>query len=426
MVYTAQPGQIRGKIRIPASKSHTIRALLIASFAQGRSVIYNPLHSDDADSCVLACRMLGATIDTSQPSWIVHGLNPQNFLASDVINTGNSGTTLYLTTSLAALGEHWTFFTGDHQIRKRPATNLLKALEGLSVQVIVAKNNGCAPYAVRGPWRGGRVSIECPTSQYLSSLLLAAPLAPSGTVTEIEVPLLYERPYAEMTLDWLAQQNIQLESKPDLSYFRINGGQIFTPFEKSVPADWSSATFFLVAACVSGGEVTLEGLDLADSQGDKAVLTMLQKMGANVKVETQHEGGQLITISARDGLHGAVLDLNETPDALPALAVAGCYAEGETHLVNVPQARLKETDRIAVMAHELASLGASIEEKPDGLVIRHSRLLGGEAESHHDHRVAMSLAIAALGSQKPIVINHAEAASVTFPEFFDLLEQLRQ
>lgn len=424
-MYRARPGRLEGRVRIPASKSHTIRALLIAAMSDGQSRIRNPLHSEDAASCVRACRLLGAEVDPSGPDWVVRGIGQRPVLADDVIDTGNSGTTLYLATSLAALGPQWTIFTGDHQIRRRPARNLLAALEGLGIQVMVAKDNGCAPYAVRGPWKGGIVTVECPTSQYLSSLLLAAPLAPEGTQTELRVPLLYERPYAEMTLRWLEEQGIQLERSEDLGFFRIPGGQMYRPFDKSVPADWSSATFFLVGACLNGGQLTLEGLDPEDSQGDKAVLGMLQRMGAEVEV-TRASGETEITISAPNGLRGCELDLNATPDALPALAVAGCFAAGETRLVNVPQARLKETDRIAVMAAELSNLGADVEERPDGLVIRHSRLRAGQVDSHHDHRVAMSLAIAALGAEGEVAIQDAEAASVTFPGFFELLEGVRR
>lgn len=425
MVYEARPGKLTGTVRIPASKSHTIRALLMASFAEGRSVVHNPLHSEDASSCVEACRTMGATVDTSGPSWIIEGLGDREWIAEDVVDTGNSGTTLYLTTSLAALGSRWTFFTGDHQIRRRPATNLLRALEELRIQVVVAKENGCAPYAVRGPWKGGRVSIECPTSQYLSSLLMAAPLAPDGVETQIDVPLLFERPYAEMTLRWLDEQKISYQAAPDLAHFVIPGGQKYKNFEKSIPADWSSATFFLVGACLNGGALALEGLQLDDSQGDKAVAQMLQAMGA--KVSVVHSGPvPVLTIEAPNGLRGTELDLNATPDALPALAVAACFAQGQTRLVNVPQARLKETDRIAVMAKELAKLGARIRERPDGLEIEESKLSGGEVDSHHDHRVAMSLAIAALGASGSITIRDAEAASVTFPNFFELLESVRR
>lgn len=424
MEVSVTQARLEGEVRIPASKSHTIRALLIASLAEGRSVIANPLNSSDAVACVEACRQLGARIDTTGADWIVDGIGNQVVPAESVIDTMNSGTTLYLAASLAALADGWSFFTGDHQIRRRPAGNLLTALKGLGAQTFTAKDNQCAPFAIRGPWKGGRISIECPTSQYLSSLLLAAPLAPAGTVTEIDVPLLNEVPYAEMTLKWMDEQKIRYE-RTGMKYFKIEGGQKYRAFSKPVPGDFSSATFFLVAACVCRSTITLRGLDMNDSQGDKAVVAMMEKMGAQVAVKDDPQGGHIITINA-EKLHGAELDLNFTPDALPALSVAACFAEGETRLYNVAHARLKETDRIAVMCAELKKMGADIEERPDGLVIRKSTLKGTKVGGHHDHRVVMSLALAGLGSSGTTTIDTAEAVSVTFPNFFELVDQLKK
>lgn len=425
MDITITPAVLTGEVQIPASKSHTIRALLIASLAEGRSIISNPLTSNDAVACVEACRQLGATIDTTGPDWFVEGLGGKIIGAESVIDTLNSGTTLYLATAIAALGQNWSFFTGDHQIRRRSAGNLLTALEGLGIQIITAKGNDCAPYAVKGPWKGGRISIECPTSQFLSSLLLAAPLAPAGIVTEIDVPLLNEVPYAEMTLKWLEDQNIQLENR-DLKYFRIPGGQKFKSFAKPVPGDWSSATFFAVAAGIFGTAITLRGLDIQDSQGDKAILDYMKAMGAEVSIEMEPAGTNYNIVIDGKGLKGAVLDLNYTPDALPALAVLGCFAQGETRLINVAHARLKETDRISVMCQELKKMGARIEEKPDGLVIQHSPLKGATLHGHHDHRVVMSLTLAALGAKGSSTLDTIEAAAVTFPNFFELVDQLKQ
>ncbi len=187
-----------------------------------------------------------------------------------------------------------------------------------------------------------------------------------------------------------------------------------------VPADWSSATFFLVAAAITGGSLTLEGLDKKDSQGDKAVVGMLEEMGCTAEVVP---GG--LRIEGRP-MHGAVLDLNATPDALPAIAVAACFAEGETRLVNVPQARMKETDRITVMTSELLKLGVDVEELPDGMIIRGRRpgsFKGAMVDGHDDHRVVMALAVAALGCCGELSIKGAEAADVTFPGFFDLLDR---
>ncbi len=431
------PHTFSGSFRIPASKSHTIRSLLFASLASGETVLDEPLDSLDARSCVTACRALGASIqEFRDPSpsarlrrWVVRGVGQgasRGGIATpeDVVDVGNSGTTLYLALAVAALGSGQTVFTGDAQIRRRSADNLLRALRGLGATAYSTRNNGCAPIVVGGPWRGGRVSIECPTSQYLSALLLAAPLAPAGVVTEIDVPLLYERPYVEMTLQYLDARGVAYEAAADRSFFRVPGGAQYEPLSGGVPGDFSSAAFPACAAAIAGGPVELTGLNPQDVQGDKAVMDMLASMGCSVEWSPEDASGRegVLRVSRSGPLVGTTLDLNATPDALPALAVTACYAQGETRLVNVANARLKETDRVAVMAAELGKLGADIEELPDGLVIRgHGGLEGGVVDGHDDHRVVMSLAIAGLGAKGPVSIDTAECASVTYPGFFDLI-----
>ncbi|GAB4364916.1 MAG: 3-phosphoshikimate 1-carboxyvinyltransferase [Spirochaetales bacterium] len=448
MKRTVFPAKVRGEVLIPASKSHTIRALLIASLAEGESVLINPLDSEDARSCVAACRSLGARIEEQMDARSgrrilkVRGTGGKITPPRGPIDVGNSGTTLYLACSLAALGDFPVQFTGDDQIQARPAGNLLRALEELGARVTYHTKEGFAPFTIQGPLRGGKTRIECPTSQYLSSLLIAAPLIEGNT--EIEVPLLYERPYVEMTLRWLEEQGIQTERK-GMEWFRIPGRQRYRGFHRQIPGDFSSATFFLCAAAITGSTLTLLGLDMEDSQGDKEVVHILERMGCTTRIEENR-----ITLSGHP-LMGIEIDLNAMPDALPALAATACYAEGTTRIVNVPQARLKETDRIAVMAQELSRLGARVRELPDGLEIEGSTplsgaparyesgprrssprpssppripLRGGRVHGHGDHRVVMALAIAALGADGPITIETAEAASVTFPGFFDLLDQI--
>lgn len=406
---------VAAEIKIPGSKSHTIRALLVALMAQGESWIRDPLVSEDTLSCVDACRRLGADISCKEGVWRVRGTGGNIQFSGGVIDVGNSGTTLYLATALAALSSQPVTFDGDAQIRKRSADKLLSALQDLGARVD-SSPGGCAPYTVTGPITGGRTVLECPTSQYLSGLLLAAPLAQGDT--EIMVPLLYERPYVEMTLDWLKGQGIKTVTDKDLNRFLIPGKQAYLSFDRAIPADFSSATFFLCAAAITGGRLVLQGLDLSDCQGDKKVIEMLTRMGCRFHDTSDGlvcEPGELV---------GCDLDLNDTPDALPALAVTACFARGTTRLTNVPQARIKETDRIAVMATELKSLGVDIEEEPDGLIIRESLPRGGAVRGHGDHRVIMSLALAGLKAEGDVVIDDVQAAGITFPGYFDLLERL--
>jgi len=386
--------------------------------ADGPSRIRHPLQSADTLSCLDACRLLGAVIEEREDGWEVSRPVPRKPGLPPVrIDTGNSGTTLYLITALAALLDRRVEFDGDEQIRRRSAANLLNALRDLGTE-INSSEGGCAPYTVRGPLKGGNTSIECPTSQYLSALLLAAPLIRSSEPTRIEVPLLMEKPYAEMTLRWMEEQNIRLENR-EYREFLLPGNQHYRGFDKTIPSDFSSATFFLCAAALSGSALTFQGLDMSDSQGDKAVISMLETMGCR----REEKGNDLILRGGR--LTGCTLDLNDTPDALPALAVTACFAAGETRIVNVPQARMKETDRIAVMTAELRKMGALVEELPDGMIIRPSRLKGAEVKGHGDHRVVMALSIAALGAEGETTIDTAEAVDITYPGFFAQLETLR-
>jgi 3-phosphoshikimate 1-carboxyvinyltransferase len=409
--------RIGGTVAIPGSKSHTIRALLIAACASGKSTIYNPLFSSDTEACINVCGTFGARINRAEDSLTVHGTGGRLQSSEPEINVGNSGTTLYLSAGIACIGSTRYVFTGDEQIRKRPIGQLLQALRDLGAETESIRNNDTAPIAVHGPLSGGETSIECPTSQFLSSLLLSAPLATGESI--INVPLLYERPYVAMTLWWLDSQGIQYRKTDDYSWFSVPGRQIFNPFTTVIPGDFSSATFFLCAAAITGSTLTLKNLNMSDPQGDKEVIEILKNMGCSVYAD-EHD----LTIEGKK-LRGIDIDLNAMPDALPALAVTGCFAEGVTRLYNVPQARLKETDRISVMREELEKMGAHIEETTDGLIIHKSTLRGTRVNGHHDHRVVMALAIAGLAAEGETVIETAEAASVTFPEFFSLLSGIR-
>jgi 3-phosphoshikimate 1-carboxyvinyltransferase len=219
-----------------------------------------------------------------------------------------------------------------------------------------------------------------------------------------------------MTLSYLDAQGIRWKGAEDLSAFHIPGNQQYGAADGSVPGDFSSAAFPVAAAALSGGPLTIRGLDREDSQGDKAVLDILAALGCTV----QWKGGDL-RISRSGPLRGGSFDLNDIPDALPALASVAAYAQGETRLYNVAHARIKETDRVAVMAAELGKMGADIQEEAGGLRIRGTPLHGAVVESHGDHRVAMALAVAALSASGPVDIRDAQSASVTYPGFWKML-----
>lgn len=413
MKYRVEKSRLSGGVDIPASKSHTIRAVFFAMLSDGTSRIESALESDDTRSAVRIGSAFGASFGRIENGWEVRGMGGRIKNLRGEFDTGNSGTTIRIALGAAALAEDSSIIlTGDDQIQKRPIGGLVDALNNLGASAECIRNNRCPPVRVTRPMRGGKTTLRAPTSQFLTSLLVSAPLAPGDT--DIEVLELNEKPYVRMTLWWLDKLGIRYENE-GLEKFHIKGGQRIPEFRQAIPGDFSSATFFAVAAAVTGSRLVLKGLDMSDVQGDKAVFDILKSMGAKVNTT---QGGIIVEGGP---LQGGEFDLNATPDALPALAVAACAADGETRLVNVPQARMKETDRIAVVKQELSKMGADIEELPDGLVIRGGRLSGTEVDGRHDHRVVMALAVAGLVADGVTEISTAESAGITFPNFPDLM-----
>ncbi len=408
--------KLAGEISVPGSKSHTIRAVAVATLAEGISKIKSPLISGDTLSSLEAAKAFGAEITKEDDVWTVKGIGGVVKPFERTIDMGNSGTSLRIFTGLAATLNFPVTFDGDSSLRTRPMTPVLDALSKLGVEI--DSNDGKCPLTIKGPVKGGTTDVDGTSSQFLTSLLFALPLAEDDS--EITVRNLNEIPYVHITLDWLERQGIELEHADDLSWVKVKGGQSYKSYERAIPADFSTATFPLVAAAVTGATLKINNLDFTDQQGDKATIDFLEKMG--VKVERCEE----YTIVSSDGkLKGCEIDLNATPDALPAIAVAACFAEGTTKLVNVAQARIKETDRIDCMTKELTKMGAKITELEDGMIIEGGHTLTGcEVESYHDHRIAMSLAIAGMVAEGETIIKDADAAAVTYPNFIEDFKRL--
>ena len=411
--------KLSGKIIIPSSKSQTIRALLISVFSRGVSYIKHPLISDDTESCINAVKAMGADVNILENGDITVDAT---YAFSDMdelsIDAGNSGTTEYLSLPmLSSLGIQVNI-DGDEMLRKRPLKPLLDALESLGAET--ESTEGFPPASIRGPLDGGECTIECKTSQYLSGLLLGAPLAIGDS--HIKCSVLFEKPYVKMTLKWLDDQGIKYRISDDLEEVWVKGGQSYKPLDTYIEGDFSSASFFFVAAAIHGTEVTVEGLDKNSTQGDKEILNILEKMGCSIKWN-----GMAVTVKGPEKLKGGVFDLNAIPDTLPALSVAAAFAEGDTILGNVEQARIKETDRIKVMRENLNELGVEADERRDALIIHgNGSVKGGKAKGYGDHRVIMALAILGTRTEEKTEIDDVSAASVTFPTFFDLLEKLEK
>lgn len=416
MILHIKPSSARGRFRVPASKSHSIRAIAFASLASGESRIRGPLDSDDGRSAAAVYAALGAQIDKKDMLWTVQGFGGTPLVPAGVVDVGNSGTSCRIALGTAALlPEGEARFDGDAQTRRRPMGPLLDALSRLGAHARSENEDGRLPATVGGPWKGGRTVVDGSTSQFTSSLLINAPFGEGETI--IEPIELNEKPYVDMTLWWLDRLSLTYE-RDGYTRFRVPGGQALAGFDIEVPADFSSAAFPAAAGALPGGDVLLQGLDMDDPQGDKAIFAMLAEMGAEVAEEA--EG---IRVRGR-ALRGGEFDLNATPDLLPVMAVLGALAEGETRLVNVPQARIKETDRIAGMRQMLESLGGSAEELPDGLIVRGGGLSGGRAQGLGDHRIVMAAAVAGLAAENGVSVDTAEAMAVTFPDFAERMRGL--
>ena len=418
--------QINGNIIVPGSKSHTIRAIAIACLAKGQSKIINPLISEDTVSALNAARALGVNVVEHQNYWIIDGVNGKLTEPKKTIDLGNSGTTLRLFSAMAATSNITVIFDGDESLRSRPMQPLLSALEQLGAQV--ESNEGKCPLKITGALNGGYVKVDGTTSQYASALLISTPLLSKDSV--IEVDNLNEVPYVDITLQWLKSQNINYKTYGYYNKFEVKGNQVYNAFEYNIPADFSTATFPLLATAITQGECVIENLDFSDAQGDKEVFSIFEKMG--VKIE--HGNVNLISNKPVDdfdknddnynnsiaNLESLKIDLNATPDALPAIAVAAACCKGTTIIHNVAQARIKETDRIACMTTELKKMGVNITETPDGMIIEGAeKLTGAVVNSYDDHRIAMALTIAGMVADGETIVLDCECAAVTYPEFFE-------
>jgi 3-phosphoshikimate 1-carboxyvinyltransferase len=425
MFSVSKKSSLKGEITVPGSKSHTIRAALLSAMARGTSVIHNPLASGDGLSALQAARAFGAKIDAQKEKWVIEGTGGKLALPDNVLDCGNSGTTTIFAMSLASLCEGWTVITGDEQIRRRPVSELAAALNALGSQAFFTRpGTQSPPIVIQGIRSGGTARFSGFNSQVVSSTLLASPLVFAPTEILVEKPL--EKPYLQMTVDWMKRYGVELAAQEDDSTrFVVEGGGSYAACESVIPADWSGAAFPLVAAVCTPSEVTLCGLDFYDAQGDKVVVDHLIAMGADI--DKDEKNGRLFVRGGKPLAGGTVINLNDIPDSLPALAVAACFARGDTTFTGLAHVRVKETDRVAVMQKELEKLGAAVSVTSESMTVRGSfacgngALCGAEVQSHGDHRIAMALAVAGLFCSGETRVQDAECADVSFPGFFELL-----
>ncbi|VVB75639.1 3-phosphoshikimate 1-carboxyvinyltransferase [uncultured archaeon] len=417
MELVCKKSDISGEILVPGSKSQVVRALVIATLAKGTSRIINPLLSDDSSACIAGCRAFGADVLEKESLIVVNGVSGKPRTPNADVYLGNSGISNTFLAGLAAHAKGPSVLTGGESLRSRPFAPLCDGINDLGGKAESFEDTGRPPLIVSGYLSGGFTEIDGVNSQPVSSLIVNSALAREDT--EISVINPSETPYVEMTLKWLSEQGIKYKASKDFSSYKVRGEQEYKSFEKVIPADWSSACFSLCAAAITpSSEVLVKGLDFNDAQGDKEIINILKKMGAEITVLP--EGVRVVSAN----LQGTEIDLSKTPDAFPILSVVGCFAEGETRLVNVAHARIKETDRIKSMSEGLRKMGAVIEELPDGLVVRKSKLHGANLNGYNDHRTIMSLAVAGINAEGETKISTAEGINKTYPSFVTSMKKL--
>lgn len=405
-------GSIKGSVIIPPSKSHTLRAILFAAMAKGDSQVKNYLHSPDTTAMIEAMRAFGAKIKITADCLEIHGLAGKLHPPDNVIDAGNSGQVLRFVGALAALSPAWTVITGDHSIRhNRPVKPLLSALSQLGALATSSRLDGYAPILIRGPMQSGRAQLSGEDSQPVSGLLIAASFLSGKTILEVTDP--GEKPWIDLTLHWLHRFGIRVTHE-DYARYTIPGNAQIDAFHLVIPGDFSSAAFPVALALVTDSEITLNNIDMDDCQGDKKLIDVLIAMGAHIEIDRVKK---ILHVRKGSKLQGIPIDVNDFIDATPILSVIGCFAEGTTVISGASIARQKESDRLHAMTTELKKMGALIEEKPDGLIISHSLLKGAELQSWRDHRIAMSLFVAAMGATGDSQIDGAECVAKTYPGF---------
>lgn len=413
---------LQGNATPPGSKSQSIREILLALLSKDESVLENILDSEDTRDAIQICQDLGAEIIKDKNRLMIKSkglpLKPNKLK----INSGNSGITTRFIMPLLGLREnsdHPIILDCAEQMRTRPIESLVAALRHLGLSIEYLKKANTLPISLTGNLTGGSVEIEGITSQYLSALLIALPLAEQDS--EIIVKDLHERPYMEMTLSCLDKQHISYthEMIHNSDIYHIPGKQSYTSFHTQIGGDFSSASYLIAAAALLDGCVELHGLNMKDPQGDKRLVSLLQEMGANITIKSES-----LIIQGGKTLQGIRIDANDIPDLLPTLAVIGTQAEGKIEIYNVKQARIKETDRIHSMTEGLRRLGAHIDEYDDGMTIYKSILHGDKVKGFGDHRTVMALCIAGLLSSGKTLVEDSKAIHKTFPDFVKIMQAL--
>ncbi len=414
--------KIHGEINIPGSKSISNRALLLAALASGTTRLSNLLDSDDIRYMLKALQELGISYRLNEDKTIcdVDGLGGViNSAKLQSLYLGNAGTAMRPLCAALTLGQGSFELTGEPRMEERPIKDLVDSLSQLGADIEYQKNDGFPPVKINANGlKGGEVSISGSlSSQFLTALLMAAPLAKSSVDIKV-IGDLVSKPYIDITLELMKRFGVDVKNN-NYQHFHISTGQKYiSPGDFLVEGDASSASYFLAAAAIKGGSIKVTGVGRKSIQGDTAFADVLEKMGATI------EWGDDYIISSVGKLTSINLDLNHIPDAAMTVVTTALFASGTTKISNIYNWRIKETDRLAAMAAELRKVGANVTEGHDYIEITAPAVLKhAEIDTYNDHRMAMCFSLLSF-SDAGITINDPDCTAKTFPSYFKQLEAL--
>ncbi|ASB74533.1 TPA: 3-phosphoshikimate 1-carboxyvinyltransferase [Enterobacter hormaechei subsp. hoffmannii] len=419
---TLQPiARVDGTINLPGSKSVSNRALLLAALANGTTVLSNLLDSDDVRHMLNALKALGvqyALSDDRTRCEVTGNGGALHSAEALELFLGNAGTAMRPLAAALCLGSNDIVLTGEPRMKERPIGHLVDALRQGGAQIDYLEQENYPPLRLRGGFTGGNVEVDgSVSSQFLTALLMTAPLAPNDTVISIKGDLV-SKPYIDITLHLMKTFGVEVENQSYQRFVVRGAKQYQSPGNYLVEGDASSASYFLAAGAIKGGTVKVTGIGRNSVQGDIRFADVLEKMGAVVTW-----GDDFISCTHGE-LNAIDMDMNHIPDAAMTIATAALFAKGTTTLRNIYNWRVKETDRLFAMATELRKVGAVVEEGEDYIrVTPPAKLQFAEIGTYNDHRMAMCFSLVAL-SDTPVTILDPKCTAKTFPDYFEQLARI--
>ncbi|HET9008805.1 MAG TPA: 3-phosphoshikimate 1-carboxyvinyltransferase [Nitrosarchaeum sp.] len=410
-----EKSKITGHIICPPNKSYSHRAIFLASLAGNNSKIDNVLFSADTIATIEACKNFGAEIEQVNTAVIIRKSIKTDKIVPE-IDAKNSGTTIRIASGIASLFTHEITLTGDASLQKRPMRPLLDALESIGAKC--SSTNGMPPIKITGRILGGDVSIPGNfSSQFISALLICAPLTEKGINLIIEGNLV-SKPYLDATIATMRNFGVTVQTLIPYKKYNIPP-QRYKPASFTVPIDFSSLALLLSAAVLNGENFVIHGKIGNLPQGDEVFIDILEQLGVKVSINEDQ-----ITIQSPEKLNGGRFDLSNSPDLLPPLAILALKTTNPIEIVNVKHARLKETDRISILARELVKIGIRVQEKEDGLILESPvEVRGAILNSENDHRLFMAFCISGMYVGNCIVTDH-ESVAVSYPNFITEMNKL--